>query len=195
MNQTLYLIRHGHSLHNELFHTLGVKAFRIKETIDAPLTVIGEQQSIELGHSWKNKHEIELVLVSPLMRALQTTANIFNDTTIPIICKEFIREYPIGEDTCNQRSDLSTMKHQFSQIDFSEIEEMKDIYWSEERETIESLNQRIELMETYIRERKETKIAIIGHGSFIGHLKDNHMPYAENGDEELKHCYPYEYHL
>ena len=28
MSQTLHLIRHGHSLHNELFHKIGVKAFR-----------------------------------------------------------------------------------------------------------------------------------------------------------------------
>ena len=48
MNKTLYLIRHGYSLHNELFHKLGVKAFRMKETIDSPLTFLGEQQSIEL---------------------------------------------------------------------------------------------------------------------------------------------------
>jgi broad specificity phosphatase PhoE len=52
MSQTLHLIRHGHSLHNELFHKIGVQAFRIPLTIDSPLTNEGHLQSIELGQSW-----------------------------------------------------------------------------------------------------------------------------------------------
>ena len=59
----LQLIRHGHSLHNELFHKIGVQAFRVPETIDAPLTHYGHTQSIELGNSWPKKQEIELKLI------------------------------------------------------------------------------------------------------------------------------------
>ena len=43
--------------------------------------------------------------------------------------------------------------------------------------------------------RPEKKIAIVGHSSFIGQFKDYHIGYMENGDEELKHCYPYEFKL
>ena len=66
MTKTLYLIRHGFSLHNELYHKIGVDAFRRKEVVDAPLTFLGQQQSIELGQQWKEKHKVDLVLVSPL---------------------------------------------------------------------------------------------------------------------------------
>ena len=72
--------------------------------IDSPLTGEGHLQSIELGQSWKKKSEIELVLVSPLMTNSETAMNIFGDTDIPMISEEFLREYPIGEDTCNKRS-------------------------------------------------------------------------------------------
>ena len=196
MNQkTIFLIRHGFSLHNELFPKIGVQAFRIKETIDSPLTEEGHNQSIQLGKNWTDKHNIELVLVSPLTRALETAMNIFGDTDIPIICQEFIREYPIGEDTCNQRSSKDKIKNMYPQINFNDICMNEDTAWTPERESIESLNQRIEQTKEYINKRNEKTIAVITHSSFIGKWKDNYIRYQENGDTELKHCYPYEYKL
>ena len=118
MSKILHLVRHGHSLHNELFHKIGVHAFRIPATIDSPLTQEGHLQSIELGQSWPRKKEIELVLVSPLTRTLETCMNIFGDTNIPIESHEFLREYPIGEDTCNKRSSLTLLKNKYPKIDF-----------------------------------------------------------------------------
>tara|TARA_B100000214_G_scaffold373851_2_gene355114 strand:+ start:840 stop:1433 length:594 start_codon:yes stop_codon:yes gene_type:complete len=193
MNKTLFLIRHGHALHNELFHKMGVKAFRIPEVIDSPLTQKGIQQAQQLEKEWTNKNEIELVLVSPLTRCLQTANTIFGKTNIPIVCQEFLREYPIGEDTCNMRSQTNSLKNDFSNIDFSDIHLKIDSLWTEERETIEQLNLRIESMIQYIQKRKETKIAIVSHSSYLGQYKDNKIGYIENGDKDLKHCYPYEF--
>jgi len=195
MSQILHLVRHGHSLHNELFHKIGVQAFRIPATIDSPLTQEGHLQSIELGHSWQNKKDIELILVSPLTRALETCMNIFGDTEIPIISNEFLREYPIGEDTCNKRSSLSLLKNRFPKIDF-QLDVDRDTLWKEDyKENMIELEQRLEKMITYLQRRPEKNIAIIGHSSFFGQFKDNHIGYLENGDEELKHCYPYEFIL
>ena len=191
----LYLIRHGHSLHNELFPKLGVKAFRIPATVDAPLTHEGHRQSIELSYNWKNKNNIELVLVSPLTRALETCMNIFGDTDIPIECHEFLREYPIGEDTCNKRSSLTYIKHKFPKINFN-LTIDKDNLWREDyRETINELEQRLQIMINFLKNRSEQNIAIISHSSFLGQFKDNHIGYKTNGDEDLKYCYPYEFIL
>jgi broad specificity phosphatase PhoE len=200
MSKLLYLIRHGYSLHNQIFVEMGynVNAFRIPEVIDSPLTGEGQRQSIDLGHQWSDKHNIELVVVSPLMRALETAVNIFGDTNIPIICQEYLREYPIGRDTCNLRSDRDILQRKFPSIDFSSIHYNKDILWKageENMETIDALNSRISLMKDYLSRRPETKIAVVGHSSYIGHFKDNFIPLIENGDEELKYCYPYEYEL
>ena len=195
MSKILHLVRHGHSLHNELFHKIGVQAFRIPLTIDSPLTNEGHLQSIELGQSWQNKKEIELVLVSPLTRTLETCMNIFGDTEIPIISQEFLREYPIGEDTCNKRSSLSLLKNRFPKIEFH-LDVDQDTLWTEDhRENMIELEQRLEKMITYLQKRPEKNIAIVGHSSFFGQFKDNHIGYIENGDEELKHCYPYEFVL
>ena len=195
MIKNLYLIRHGHSLHNELFHKIGVKAFRIPATIDAPLTNKGHLQSIELGQSWQNKNEIELVLVSPLTRTLDTAMNIFGDTDIPMVSEEFLREYPIGEDTCNKRSPLTLLKNKYPRIDFNLISDQDTLWTSEYRETIDELEQRLDKMVKYLQNRKEKNIAIVGHSSYFGQFKDNHIGYKENGDEDLKHCYPYEFIL
>ena len=193
--KVLQLIRHGYSLHNELFTKIGVKAFRIPATIDAPLTNHGHVESIELGYNWDKKHDIELVLVSPLTRTLETCMNIFGDTNIPIECHEFLREYPIGVDTCNKRSPLTEIKGKYSKIDFH-LSMDNDLLWKENtRETIPELEIRIQEMIDYIRSCKETNIAIVGHSSFLGQFKDNHIGYKENGDLELKHCHPYEFIL
>ena len=195
MIKNLYLIRHGHSLHNELFHKIGVKAFRIPETIDSPLTNEGHLQSIELGNNWPKKREIDLVLVSPLTRTLDTAMNIFGDTDIPMVSEEFLREYPIGEDTCNKRSSLTHLKNKYPKIEFNLETDLDTLWTSDYRETIDELEQRLDKMVKYLQNRKEKNIAIVGHSSYFGQFKDNHIPYKENGDEELKHCYPYEYIL
>ena len=200
MSKLLYLIRHGVALHNQKFIEMeyNVNAFRIPEVIDAPLTREGHIQSIELGSEWHDKHNIEVVIVSPLTRALETAYNIFGDTDIPIICQEYLREYPIGRDTCNLRSDRDVLQLKFPSIDFSNMHYNKDILWTpgeDNMETIEALNKRICLMKDYLLNRQESKIAIVGHSSYIGHFKDNFIPLIENGDVELKHCYPYEYEL
>ena len=193
MVKTLYLIRHGEALHNVMFNKMGAKAFRSPLVIDAPLTQTGQEQSIRLGYQWKEKLNIELVLVSPLMRTLETAMNIFGDTEIKIEAQDFLREYPIGEDTCNKRSDRSHYKKKFPNIDFSDIVEDKDIEWTNERETMESLEDRIYQLKQYVNNRSEENIAIVGHSSYIGKVKDNYISYIENGDKELLHCHPYEY--
>ena len=195
MSKILHLVRHGHSLHNELFHKIGVQAFRTPATIDAPLTQEGHIQSIELSHSWSQKKDIELILVSPLTRTLETCMNIFGDTNINIESHEFLREYPIGEDTCNKRSSLTLLKNRYPKVDF-QLSIDEDILWREDyRETVEELEERLQIMINYLKGRKETNIAIIGHSSFFGQFKDNHISYMENGEQDLRHCDPYEYKM
>ena len=143
MSKSLYLIRHGYALHNELFPKLGVRAFRIDATIDAPLTREGHLQAIEFGYSWKEKEDIELVLVSPLTRALETCMNIFGDTNIPIESHEFLREYPIGEDTCNKRSSLSLLKKKNPKINFNLSDDEDTLWKGNYRETIDELENRL----------------------------------------------------
>jgi len=192
MNKTLYCIRHGKALHNELYKIHGSSTFYDGDYRDTVLTPEGEKQSLDLGNNWIDKKNIELVIVSPLKRTLQTAYNIFKNTGISIIALDFTMEFPLGLHTCNKRSNLEELKILYPTIDFSNIIENKDVLWKSDREeTIGELNLRIGELYYYIYTRPEKKIAFVNHSSFIGQMKDNHIKYLDNGEEELKHCYPY----
>ena len=192
MSKTIYCIRHGLSLHNLLYHKYGSDIFTSPDYIDTMLLPQGKNQALELANTWENINDIELVIVSPLKRTLQTAYNIFKNTNIPIIALENSREYPMGKHTCNKRSNREELEILYPTINFEDLKDNNDKLWTEnEEESIESLNNRINIIKKYIKNRSEKNIAFVNHSSFIGQMKDNHIKYLENGEQELKHCYPY----
>ena len=196
MDKTLYCIRHGQATHNVLYEELGMNAFYDKNNYDTKLTNIGYCQATELGDTWNYKHNISLVIVSPLTRTLQTAINIFKDTNCKIIALDCLKEYPQGCHTCNKRSTKNYLQDTFPRIDFSLLNSQEDEMWSpDEMETIDSLLERIHQMYNFIKNKDEKTIAMVGHNGFISMIKDGKFNYKENGDEELKHCYPYKIQL
>lgn len=192
MSKTLYCIRHGLAEHNINYEKFGSKTFYDPKFVDTSLVKEGFDQARELCESWKEIDDIELVIVSPLQRTLQTAIEIFKEKEVPILSLEFVREYPLGKQTCNKRSPLSVLKKKYPRVNFHGFTSENDELWLPHREeTLDELNGRIEKFKQYILQRPETKIAFINHGSFIGQLKDNHIRYLDNHQEELKHCYPY----
>ena len=186
-----YFIRHGVSLHNVLYHNLGKRVFYDARYPDTKLTPKGVQQSITLANTWKDINKIELVLCSSLSRTLETARNIFNHMNIPIFALDILKEFPQGLQTCNKRTDKKILINEYPEIDFTNVDDI-DRMWNHEREEpIDELDQRINLLNEFLKGRKETEIAIIGHNSFIGKYKDNEIGLIENGKEELLHCYPY----
>ena len=189
--KTLYFIRHGISEHNVLYHDFGKKVFYDKRYYDTKLTPEGTQQSIQLSNTWKDIHKVELVLCSSLSRTLETARNIFINMSVPIFALDILKEYPQGLQTCNKRSEKKILIDEYQEIDFTNVNDV-DTMWNHEREeTIDELNQRIQMLNDFIQTRKETEIAIIGHNSFIGQYKDKKIGLMEHGNEELLHCYPY----
>jgi broad specificity phosphatase PhoE len=192
MSKNLYCIRHGLAEHNVNYLKFGCKTFYDPNFVDTSLVEEGFKQAVNLGETWLNKKDIELVVVSPLKRTLQTATEIFKDLSIPIISFELAREYPIGGHTCNKRSSKEYLMITFPKINFDNIKEGEDYLWdSEKEESIHELDLRINTFKKFIENRPEKNIALVSHASFIGQLKDNHIKYIENGEEELKHCYPY----
>lgn len=196
MTKTLYCIRHGLAQHNLNYTKYGVKTFYDKNYKDTRLVSQGIQQAKTLRNNWSNINDIELVLVSPLMRTLQTANILFKDKDIPIIALECVREFPMGLQTCNYRSSRREYETKFPHIDFSDLKTNYDELWFPEREeTIEELTIRIEKMVKWILLRKETNIALVNHSSFIGQLKDKEIKLLENNEKELLHCFPYKLKL
>jgi broad specificity phosphatase PhoE len=194
--KTLYFIRHGTSQHNVLFKNFGSKIFYDTRYYDTKLTGEGHEQSLFLGKTWDEKDRIELVITSSLSRTLETTMNIFKNTRVPIISLDLFKEFPQGLHTCNKRSTKNELLKKFPRIDFSNLETNEDVMWNPiKEETMDELNERIKQMKEFIQQRHEKKIAIVCHNSIMGQFMNGHIPWIENGDEELKYCVPYKFHL
>ena len=110
MSKNIYCIRHGVAQHNINYFKYGSKTFSDPNFVDTHLVSVGYQQAKHLHDTWTNIDSIELVIVSPLQRTLQTAVEIFKGRSIPIIALDYVREFPLGKHTCNKRSSLELLK-------------------------------------------------------------------------------------
>ena len=189
MSKLLYFIRHGTAVHNVKFHEIGAKAYVGQENIDTSLTEKGISEASELGDTWKDINDIDIVFTSSLKRTLQTSKNIFQKTNIPIVAIDLIKEFPQGIETINKRRNKKTIQMEFPRIDFRNIYTEEDRLWRPNRnESIEELNGRIKDFLYFLSERPEKTIAVVNHSSFMGQMLFNEIGDEEN---ELRHCYPY----
>ncbi|KAJ1689100.1 hypothetical protein LUZ63_013255 [Rhynchospora breviuscula] len=194
--KTLYLIRHGQAVHNvagEKDH----KAYSFPEFFDAQLTPAGWDQVDNL-----RKHvnacglakKIELVVVSPLLRTMQTAAGVFGGDTSslekgkplmvenagnsfrhsisssnspPFIAIEYCRER-MGMHPCDKRRTIAEYSALFPGIDFSQIENDEDVYWRpDSRETDEQVAARGVTFLKWLWSRTEKEIAVVTHSGFL----------------------------
>ena len=188
--KNIYCIRHGEALHNVLFWEIGEKVYLLYR--DTPLTSVGVGQAQQLGESMFSfgHTDIDLIIVSPLLRTLQTADNIFKKKNIPMLALDCVMEYPQGLDQCNHRKTIKEYKYCYPNVDFSHIEYDEEPFWKKyEIESMESLMKRIEKMKKFILSRPEKNIAIVSHSSFLGKFL-----FDKIGDEknELKHCHVYQ---
>ena len=186
VGKALHCIRHGLAVHNVMFNYIGFKAFT--DYYDTPLLHEGYIQAETLSNTWVHKKNIELVVVSPLMRTLQTCVNIFKNTDVPIIALDSLLEYPFGGDeNCNKRKNKSLLSANFPQINFDNITEEPE--WQTNRSTIDDLEKRRQLFLNYIEHREEKHIAVVSHSSWLNYFlyKDTEFK------NELEHCKPYVY--
>ena len=188
LNKMLYCIRHGQAQHNVNYLKHGSQTFYDSKYIDTRLTFIGISESIKLRDTWSDLKKIDLVITSPLFRALQTTMNLFKNKIldVPIISLECVREFPNSKQTCNKRSNKSELKRIFPYINFENLKSEHDNIWNPNKEeNIDELNLRITEFNNFLSTRKEKNIRLIGHGSFIGQYKDKKINFLDNGDKEF----------
>ena len=195
MSKTLHCIRHGTALHNVNFPKMGRQAYT--EFRDTPLVDYGHIESLQFGSKWKDLDKMELVVVSPLTRTIQTAQNIFvTSPNIPIIAVDYLKEHPQSEELCNNRQAVSFLKEKYPFIDFSNITENNDGMFQAKKRAdnieLKYLHERIENFKKWILGRPEKIIAIVGHSSFFGEMLFNKIGDEEN---ELIHCHPYIYDL
>ena len=139
MVKSLHCIRHGTSEHNVRYKEVGNIAFN--EKMDTKLVDTGILESINLGITWNERDNIDLVIVSPLSRTLETCYNIFKNTTTNIVVLDDLIEYPQHSEICNKREKKTVIKELYPTFDFSQLPETRE--WdSSKSETYEELKQR-----------------------------------------------------
>ena len=175
-SKTLYLIRHGQSIANRDYDESS--AYR-----DAGLTEQGIAQAKALQKELEQL-DLDLVIVSPLTRALQTCQNALPSSyTGPIIVLPEIAEICSSYYSCGQKRSILERKFP-NTFDWSNID-MDDIWWWEydkkhRSESNEYQHKRIEKFRQFIKERSENRIAVFSHGDYLWEFLEGKRPYLAN---------------
>ena len=178
-NISIIGIRHGEAIHNVLYDRIGTDAFT--QFQDTSLTSQGMLQALEAR---RKVPKIDVVLVSPLMRTLQTASVIFPG--VKMIALDELMEYPQNTEICNRRSSIDNLSKLFPHVDFSRTSEndgfgVKDANAHLEKQTIK-FNK---ILKSFTPDTN--KIAIVSHSSWLKHYINGTI-----GDiyQELPHCEP-----
>ncbi|CAN8311871.1 unnamed protein product [Cochlearia groenlandica] len=177
----IHLVRHGLAQHN-VDGDIDRNALLSPHLFDAKLTNHGHQQVKNLREQVVSKgilNRVELVVTSPLTRAMQTAVGVFgnedkqpNGSIIspPILALDVARDRN-GLRPADNRRKVSEYKTLFPTIDFSQMESEEDILWNPHvRESEEEMSARgLEFM-TWLWKRPEKEVAIVSHGIVLQHM-------------------------
>jgi len=178
VSKQLYLIRHGESLHNFFARqTPGKDPYYW----DATLSEIGREQ-VQGLRDRVSSLDVEIVVVSPLTRALLTCLGAFGNRSLPIMVNPMCREKL--ENACDIGTPKDQIINQFPNIDWTLLE--NDVWWyvpdhvaitvdnykdtftsSRWREPDTVVANRVSMFKSWLLKRKETKIAVVAHSSFL----------------------------
>ncbi|MDZ7822754.1 MAG: histidine phosphatase family protein [Ahrensia sp.] len=182
--KTIHFIRHAQSRHNARVLEVPDEdiARRDPALLDAPLTDLGHQQAAALAAEIAQLTEIELVVTSPLTRAIQTMLAAFAHHPAPRIVEHRHREHQ--DSYCDIGRAPALLAADFPMLQF---EHLSDPWWkismeqgdTYPRETAEELQRRVEVFSDWLRQRPEKTIAVVGHGTFLRALTGKPFANAE----------------
>ncbi len=178
MTKRIHLIRHGQSTFNAHYEREGVDPMHF----DARLTEVGRQQ-VAAARAMLDAVELELIVTSPLTRAIETTIGLFGDRNVPILVEALHREC-LGA-SCDVGRSPAELAAEFAALGFDHLPE---IWWHDagERdpagfalEPHDSLTERIAAFRDWLASRPERAIAVVGHGTFFFHLTGRYFANCE----------------
>lgn len=174
--KTILCIRHGESTFNAAYRENPVDPL----FFDAPLSPAGHRQVSETREALAAM-PVQLVVTTPLTRALQTTAGIFKEhPSAPQVIVECMHRERL-ESSCDVGRAPQLIAADFPLYEFGHL---GDIWWHAEGEAdergihvepIETLEERVETFRQWLAARQEAHIAVVGHGTFFFHLTGEFM--------------------
>ena len=140
--------------------------------VDALLTDKGEGQARTLQARTTIMARPQLLVVSPLRRATQTSLIAFaphvEASKLPTVAHELCHEIG-GRHTCDKRLSRAELEKQYPAVSYALLETEDDPHWLDgvTRESWESLALRGAGFATWLRGRPETHIAVAAHSAFL----------------------------
>jgi broad specificity phosphatase PhoE len=171
MTKIVHCIRHGQSTFNAAFDLERIDPLHW----DAPLTDLGHEQ-VAAAAAEVRGIPYELIITSPLTRAIQTTLGLFGShpSADRIRVESLHREHLCS--SCDVGRPPAALLRDFPELAFEHLEE---VWWHrdgepDERgivfEPEETLLERVQHFRDWLTTRPETLIAVVGHGTFFYHL-------------------------
>jgi broad specificity phosphatase PhoE len=166
---TVHLIRHGQSEFNAAFDSI---VRRDPMIFDPNLTELGRAQASALASDarWPG---IELIVVSPLTRAIQTAQHVFKGHQAPWHVE------PMHREKCEHSGDVGRAPRLLA-ADFPHLafHHLDDPWWHHDPQRPDAiavepepfLQARVSAFGRWLAGRAETKIAVVGHGTFLNRL-------------------------
>ncbi|XP_044963992.1 phosphoglycerate mutase-like protein 1 isoform X2 [Hordeum vulgare subsp. vulgare] len=197
--KNIYLVRHAQGIHNvegEKDHS----AYMSPALLDAHITPLGWRQ-VDCLREHVTKcgldKKIELVIVSPLLRTMQTAVGVFGggSHTNEVIASPLLMVEGVGQSGHAAISSLNCPP--FLAVEACRerlIENDEDVLWEPEvRETIESVAARGMKFIDWLWTREEKDIAIVTHSSFLDFTlnmygKECHPTIVEDMAKRFANC-------
>lgn len=178
--QSILLIRHGESTFNAAYAGDGVDPM----LFDAPLTARGREQ-VEAARLALRERPVDIVLASPLTRAVQTALGIFGEhPSKPAIVIDHAHRERL-ESSCDRGRSPHELKADFPHMSFDHLPETwwhDDGVRDERGIVVEPLDVMLARLQDFVlalRDRRERAIAVVGHGTFFHHLTGRWMSNCE----------------
>jgi broad specificity phosphatase PhoE len=164
-------IRHGESTFNAAWAASPADPMHW----DARLSDLGREQ-VRQARALVDRYPVELVLVSPLTRALQTAVGLFGDhpSAPSMRIVPLLRERV--ENSCDIGRAPSLLAEEFPVLDFAHLGK---VWWHAEGEADargicvepdEVVRERVAAFKRTLLDVPERVVAVVGHGTFLRHL-------------------------
>lgn len=200
----IFVIRHGESEWNVLRQAYPTEEERYHPrmfTVDCDITELGVRQAQEAGKELATKLDsIDLVVISPLRRALQTAHHVLNNFPSPPNEVQISKDAAeVMVDPCDIGSSPTRLCQEFPTWDFSHLQEH---WWHgglspgetltlmttrQNLEGDEDVEKRIGTLKSFLRQSDAQTIVVVCHGDLIWWLTlqlEDGKPYglkAKNG--------------
>ena len=179
-------IRHGESTFNAAHRATG----RDPGHLDARLTERGQAQA-RAAREHLAAIPFELVVTSPLTRAIQTSAILFGaHPAAPRVLVEVLHR-ECQESSCDVGRAASEIAREFPHLDVGHLPE---VWWHAEDgaeargwpvEPRHLFDRRVLEFREWLRRRPERTIAVVGHGTFFFHLTGTWLDNCETIELDL----------